>query len=402
MNKGTPDLKYLEKKGNSRFSLVKENITPYLYISDTDFYYLPVGEIYQELSDSPELGRLEKIKQLGTVGASWNVGSQEQNRFFHSFITAAMMDIILYRNKFSEYERKKGISSGLYHDVGMMPFSDQGKLFKPDDYEEENLNVKVIKESSAIKEKLEKFNISIDDLINTINGKGIAGKLLNSKDGIDADNLSYLAIDQQHLDLGFHSYSYHEEQLINLKKEKGLFEQYNNIRYIDRKWVFDNPDLLLKLVKFRALMYQNVYHNPLHRSKVAFLSNLLKDSEHNLDELLEWDDWQFVEWFKDRFGERKEQMFFLETFHPFIEIGREYDLTKLHQLKNNFEKDNTLVEYMKPPRDALENYVLYKNKVRLLTEIPQYSKQTEEIRNIINGLNYIGIYKCTDKTVRFN
>lgn len=307
------------------------------------------------------------------------------------------MDIVLYRNNFNEHERKLGIAAGLYHDLAIMPFSDQGKLIKPGSCEEESLVGYLIKISSDIKQRLNKHGIGIEELIDTICGKGRIGKLLNSKEGIDADNLSYLALDQ----VWMCGSDYSDDSRLKLREQK-IFDQYENIRYINNEWVFDNPNLLVKLLTFRALMYKHTYHHHVHRAKEAFLIRTLKQQcgqNTTMGEMLKWNDELFNRWFETTFGSAKERLFFSIGIEPFIEIGREYNLSNLEQLRTEREneKEGIIVEQLKPPRDATRNLVLHNGEVRLLDDIPEFTEEVEEIREIIRKLNYIGIYQQVEK-----
>ncbi len=387
--KDTPDTKYIEQ-------INPRNLDegPLLILPGTDFSYTYNGEIYLDLICTEEFGRLDHIKQLGTVGCSAINACQWQTRGFHSEITSIMMDIVLYKNKFSDHERKLGIAAGLYHDLGILPYSDQGKLIKPGSYEEETLVEHIINKSTKIKKRLKKHNIEIKELVDIIQGKGKIGELLNSKKGLDVDNISYLAMDQVTV-----CTAPPFDDMEVLRNQKGIFDQYNNIKFIEGKWVFNNPKLLTKLLKFRALMYERVYHNPFNRAKEAFLIKTLKGHHLELDEIMKWEDGDLEEWIKTTFGYHPTfRNFFHIGVHPFREIGREHDLTKLDQLKKEKENETIAVERLKSPRDALHNFVLHKGKVKLLEEVPELSKDLEEIRNRIRRLNYIGIYEmATDE-----
>ena len=140
-------------------------------------------------------------------------------------------------------------------------------------------------------------------------------------------------------------------------------------------------------------MYRETYLNPANRSKEAFLTRILKGQEIKFNDILKLVDEDFQHWFEKTFGYQKAGLFFYVGKEPFAEIGREYDLSKLDQLREEKEKDGVIVERLKPPRDAARNLVLHKGKVKLLEEIPEFSGDLQEIRDIIKNLNYIGVYK---------
>ncbi len=404
----TPDLVYLPDKSGTDYL-----DGPFLILNGTDFSYAiadePNGEVYRDSLSNVVRSRLIRVHQLGIVGTSSNNACQDQTRDFHSLVAAVMMDLVLTRNGFGTRQRRRGIFAANYHDAAMLPFSDTGKLLKPGDYEEETLIEYVLNKSSEIKEILSKYGLNVKSLVATIRGNSPVGQLLNSKEGLDVDNISYLAIDQTRVSSNnFFSASQREtkdrRERRQLQRVPGIFDQYNNIKYVDGKWVFDNPLLLAKLLKFRALMYKTVYHNPMHRSKEAFMTRALKGQELSLSEALKWGDEDFEKWFRTKFGEKLFKDFFWICRDPFREIGREYDLTKIDELRKEREKGNirelgsVVVEHLNPPRNALTNFVLFKGKVKLLEEItddevPGITQLVDETRRIITRLNYIGVYQ---------
>ena len=405
----TPDLAYVRK------APFHELPGPFVCVSGTDFHYMPPGRIYEDLTCTKEFTRLANIRQLGLVGSSCHNACQDQTRYFHSFVTGAMMDLVLYMNHFSEHDRKLGIAAGLYHDLAISPYSDQGKLLKPGCYEEETLVEHVVRNSPVIMERLSANGIDIDELVATIQGKTLVGRLLNSREGLDVDNLSYLAIDQSWM------CSLKGDRRRALQKKPGIFDQYKNIRFVSEEgqgelggdWVFENPELLLNLLEFRALMYERTYHNPFNRAKEAFLIRAMEDCARRgctveLDELLSWTDNTYQQLFYASLGYFKELQFFAVCFEPFAEIGRVYDLSwlepsKLAQLRAEKEKkdeqgnDLIIVERLKPPRHALNNLVLHDGKVKQLEEIPEFADQVKNIRRIIKRLDYIGVYQMVDQ-----
>ena len=378
----TPDLIDVREKDLDKFD------GPFLFPYNTDIHHCPNGNIYQDLISNEQFLRLASIKQLGTVGASSMNACQDQTRLYHSLVTAAMMDLVLYNTKLNDHERKLGIAAGLYHDIAILPFSDQGKLLNPGSYEEETLTKRLISNSAPIMQSLDKHNINLDELIETIKGNTIVGRILNSAKGIDIDNLSYLAIDS----VWMCSSKYDDRR--NLACEKGIFDQYRNIRYMNGEWVFDNPSLLTKLLKFRALMYERTYHNPVNRAKEAFMARLLKGNNIEPEEALNWTDSDFMAWVKRKLGQKNYENLFWILKEPFAEIGREYDITKLDQLKKEMEKEDIIVERLKLPRNATTNLVIYKKKIQQLEEIPEFRDKVEEVKRIIKRLDYIGIYKA--------
>src|SRR3989338_7125752 len=216
----------------------------------------------------------------------------------------------------------------------------------------------------------------------------VGSSTVNACQDQDRSNHSYLAIDQS-----WACTAHPFEDMECIKQREEVFEQYKNIKFSDGEWVCEDLNGLLDLLKFRALMYSRIYMNPFNRAKEAFLIRRLKGEDIPLDEVIRWCDEQFDNWFRNKFGEHEFGLFFYISKTPFREIGREYNLTKLEQLRKEKEKGNVVVEYLKAPRNALKNFVLYKNEVRLLNEIPEYAERVKKIEDIIKKLNYIGVFE---------
>jgi HD superfamily phosphohydrolase len=362
---------------------------PFLFINRTDFFYEPFGDIYHDLTSVWEFFRLQGIKQLGTVSTSCpNIG-QNQTRQAHSYVTGIMADIVLYRNGFSEHDRRLGIAAGLYHDLAICPYSDQGKLLKPGSYEEENLIAYVLKRSKQIIPVLRRYGLDFDELIAAIGGNGVVGRLINSREGLDVDNLSYLALDQMKL--------CSDDKPFAFEKKTRIFDQYNNLKFVDGVWVFDDPELVIELLTFRSLMYEHIYHNPLNRAKEAFFIRTLSGHHVSLDTLLCWMDIDFERWFEANFGQEKANDFFNLARQAFVEVGREYDLSQLSSLRAELETGDVIVEHMKPPRDATRNHVLcVDGSVRLLDEVYPSDLRLKAVKDRIKSLDFVGIYKKVD------
>jgi hypothetical protein len=396
--KGTPDVMWITHEQVNDFD------GPFLFITGTDFTYYPNGKIYMDFTCNADFHRLKQIRQLGTVGASCYAACQDQDRGFHSWVAGVMMDIVLFRNGFGEHDRKLGIAAGLYHDLAIMPYSDQGKLLDSSRLDEEHLVAKVIRASKDIKAALKKHGVSIDELVATIKGEGIVGRLLNSKEGIDVDNLSYLAIDHVWapgcgIGMSINSESFRKVDVLDFsaKMDEGVLDQYNNMRHIDGDWVFDNPRMLVQLLRFRAEMYVRVYHHRDNRAKEAFLIRDLRGHKMSFKEAIKLDDSTFYRWFENEIGKEKAAEYLYTMTPRFREIGREYDLSKLEELRQERETGEVVVERLKPPRDAIKNLVLYRGKVRQLEGIRKFEKELGRVRVMIERLDYIGIYQRIPK-----
>lgn len=423
----TPDLLCIKGRSTDNYE------APFVFLLVSDLYHVfappPNGQIYRDFYHTREFGRLGGIKQLGTV---WNTSlnpSNYQTRLVHSLVAAAMMDLVLYWNGFSDEDRHLGIAAGLCHDIATVPYSEQGKLIDPGAYEEETLVEYLIKNSPVLTSALQRNRISLERLVATIQGKGPVGKLLNSKQGIDVDNLSYLAVDcmpffvpenirlripavlSQRISLFFAADDPCPD-LYTLANLPNLFSQYKNLRFIDNKWVFSNPFELALLLKFRALMYQQVYNSPEHRAREAFLTRTLrhykeKGGKVEINDLLKWNDYYFERWFLNTFGHPEFNKFFTGGMNPpFIEIDKipvnnqnpQQVLDKVRAERED-ESKGTIVERLKPPRNAVRNLVLDDGKVRSLggitgKEWPDISAAVEQTRRIIQDLNYVGVYQA--------
>ncbi len=384
--KSTPDATYIDfRRGDGP----ENHEGPYNFVAVSDIYYSTTGEIYRDFY-STEFNRLDRIKQLGVVDRSQTLLSQFQTRSHHSIVAAIMMDYILYRNGFNDKDRKLGIVSGLLHDIATPPNSEQGKSFNRKRLNEETLSEYKLKKSPKILDVLKKHKISMDDVINTIRGNNKIGELLNSKEGVDVDNLSYIAIDYE---ISMNSYKF---------MFKDTFELHKSVKFIENQWVFDYPSVLLEFLQTRYQIYEDVYCNTRNRAKEAFLERLLKDVDVPVDTILEWDDWNFDQWFVNKYSKDEFEKYFnnslAETY--FEEVGREYDLSKFKEIKKKYENEDRIVEITKTPRHATNNLVLYKDKVVPLGDISDYFRfRVESIKENYKRLGYVGMFEKVNGNV---
>ncbi|MBI4149595.1 hypothetical protein HY491_04050 [Candidatus Woesearchaeota archaeon] len=358
---------------------------PFVQIRNTRFRYCSHGAIYQDLTKNEAFTRMSGVKQLGTLGASALYLGTNATREAHSWMTAIMMDIVLTQNNFDDAHRKLGIAAGLFHDVATPPYSDQGKVIDPAYYNEELLVRNVIGKNTRVLRALAKHHIDLEELVATVQGQGIVGALLNSREGLDVDNLAYIALDQAMISI---PPQFREMYWLS---QEDIFDEYRHVAY-DGTWAFQDATTALKLVTFRAMLYEFVYRNPFNRAKEAFLARLLRKTDIKPEQFLRWNDGTFDLWFRKQFGEQAYDDFFQVLRQLFREIAREYDHSLLPELQN-LNSDRLCVAVNKPPRDALGTLVQYDGMVMPLREIAAFRETASAIEQRLAHMGFIGVYE---------
>lgn len=386
----TPDAQYVSPGREDAYD------GPFFFISRTKFRYMPTGSIYADITRTEAFSRIERIAQLGTVKTQWYNASANHSRGIHSEITALIADIVLYRNHFSKEQRKLGIAAGLLHDIAIPPYSDQGKALiagPGKKFCEEDHAIHVIHKDALLRKALAKHRIDLDQLVATIQGEGPAGKLINSSGGVDADNLSYLMIDQVKT-----SYESNQDRKLILA-EQGIFDQYNNVEWLNDQWVFTDPDSLVKLLEFRALMYSEIYGHPDNRAQHYFLKQKITGRKVPFETVLSWTDTDFEDWFTKTFGFKEFADYFFLGSNHFCEVAREYDKSKLEATRRTWEDPNTIVVSCASPRPAIQNNILHGGKVRPLESVKEYQEDIARTQRIVKNMEYIGVFRRLTESI---
>jgi HD superfamily phosphohydrolase len=165
------------------------------FIRDSLHGNLQINELEVKLIDTPQIQRLRRIKQLGFTYLVYP--GANHTRFEHS-IGAMYLASRLGNNLQLDDDKKEMLRiCALLHDAGHGPFShvSEGVL----DTSHEELTSKLIKESHLSDILSENFNVN--DVIKTINGKGVFGQIISGE--LDVDRMDYLLRDSYYTGVAY-------------------------------------------------------------------------------------------------------------------------------------------------------------------------------------------------------
>ena len=223
----------------------------------------------------------------------------------------------------------------------------------------------------------------------------IVGPLINSFQGIDLDNVAYLLLDHDWVNLG----SPFDDMQSFAQAPSKPFDAYRQLKFIDDQWAFTDGEQIRDLLYFRAMSYQRIYHNPWNRAKEAFISRELKKLHQQgvitTEMMLMIDDTQFQEILAEHLDQKTYENFFWMGV-GFEEVDREYDLTKFNQLEAQYRDDQNKIAYkFKPPRPATDTLVQHQGEVVSFEQA--FPEDAGRIQEIIDSLNYVGIFERRDQ-----
>jgi HD superfamily phosphohydrolase len=362
--------------------------------------YMVHGAIYHDFMSNPEFGRLGWVNQLGTVAHAFVYFFLHQTRADHSIRTAMINDLVLTRNRFSDHDVRLSIVAGLLHDLATPPFSDQGKLAARSELDEEDLVESVLSQSKRMHALLKKYGLSQAEVVDTIRGKGIVGRLMNST-GIDTDKIAYVSRD---FDLASNMTSKSFIRAIYTDCPD-LFHLFKDIKFVDDEPVYSDPHKVMRFLQLRALMFSEVYMNPFNRAREAFLERelsklwgkILKNGDiFNVDFMMTHGDCMFETFLSDE--SKVLDLIFKHTVNNhFLEIRREYDLTKYEALKKEYTTEDFVVRRNHGFNPATSTPVLSDGIIMPIRDV--YPGQCSLVEKVADRLNYVGVYHQSERPV---
>lgn len=212
----------------------------FLFSRQIETFYGPIEvqeEVILELIDSPMFQRLKSVRQYGV---SYYITHKEPfYRFDHSVGVFALL-----RMKGSSLEEQ---IAGLLHDVSHTAFSHVGDwVFGKENQEadyQDTIHQNYL-EKSGLEDILKKYHLTAEQILPR---NELFPALENSAPEMCADRIDYNI--QGAYYQGFISY---EEAL----------EIYNDIQFVEGRWVSFKPDLMKKLVRFSLHMTQTCWGSP--------------------------------------------------------------------------------------------------------------------------------------------
>jgi HD superfamily phosphohydrolase len=165
------------------------------FIRDSLHGNLQINELEVKLIDTPQIQRLRRIKQLGFTYLVYP--GANHTRFEHSIGAMYLASRLGNNLQLDDDEKELLRVCALLHDAGHGPFShvSEGVL----DTSHEELTSKLIKESHLSDILSENFNVN--DVIKTINGKGVFGQIISGE--LDVDRMDYLLRDSYYTGVAY-------------------------------------------------------------------------------------------------------------------------------------------------------------------------------------------------------
>lgn len=247
------------------------------YIRDSVHGNLELNEFEIGLTDTPEIQRLRRIKQLGFTYLVYP--GANHTRFEHSIGTMYLASRLAKNLGLESDELEMVRTVALLHDAGHGPFShvSEGVLSTP----HEQLTSKVMENSQlgdAIKEKY-----SIKEIMNIIQGKSNLSQIVSGE--LDVDRMDYLLRDSHYTGVAYGIIDV-ERLIHNMKLEEHLI--------LDKKGIQAAESTLVA----RYFMYPSVYQH--HTTRIInsmfrrCLRKLLEQGRIREEEIYRYDDLDLI------------------------------------------------------------------------------------------------------------
>ena len=247
-------------------------------IKDSVHDHIAVDGITLELLDTPELQRLRRIRQLGTVSLVYP--SANHTRFEHSLGVYHVAREALDHLEIEGIQAKRILAAAMCHDVGHGPFSHnlEALIYRHTDRYHDDVDDLLA--TGAIGEILRDHDLDPGRIASLVKGKGRFGQLISGE--LDVDRMDYLVRDAHHTGVPYGTIDH--ERLVR------------ELRFVDGELVLDegNVQTAESLLVARALMNPTVYSHSAARISKAMLrratARLLEDGAVAPETLARMDD----------------------------------------------------------------------------------------------------------------
>jgi uncharacterized protein len=239
---------------------------------------LHLEEFEVRLTDTPEIQRLRRIKQLGFTYLVYP--GANHSRFEHSIGTMYLASRLARNLQLDEDTHTLVRSCALLHDAGHGPFSHVSERVL--DLSHEELTSKLIKESQLGDILSERF--SVKEVLKVINGEGPLGQIISGE--LDVDRMDYLLRDSHYTGVAYGVIDV-ERLIYNMKLDDGTL-------LLRSKGVQAAESMLLA----RYFMYPSVYQH--HTTRIVnsmfrrCLGKLLEKKVINEHEIYRYDDTDII------------------------------------------------------------------------------------------------------------
>jgi len=247
------------------------------FIRDSVHGNLKLEEFEVRLTDTPEIQRLRRIKQLGFTYLVYP--GANHSRFEHSIGTMYLATRLAKNLQLDEDTKTLIRSCAILHDAGHGPFShvSEGVL----DSSHEELTSKLIKESHLGDILSEKF--SLREILNVISGEGSLGQIISGE--LDVDRMDYLLRDSYYTGVAYGVIDV-ERLIYNMKLDDGLVLRSKGVQAAE------------SMLLARYFMYPSVYQH--HTTRIVnsmfrrCLRKLLEEEVLNANEIYRYDDTDII------------------------------------------------------------------------------------------------------------
>jgi HD superfamily phosphohydrolase len=307
-------------------------------------------EFEVRLTDTPQIQRLRRIKQLGFTYLVYP--GANHSRFEHSIGTMYLASRLASNLQLDEHSQCLLRCCAILHDAGHGPFShvSEGVL----KFSHEELTSKLIKESQLGDILKEKFQLK--EVMEVIRGEGNLGSIISGE--LDVDRMDYLLRDSYYTGVAYGVIDV-ERLIYNMKLENGLI--------LNRKGVQAAESMLLA----RYFMYPSVYQH--HTTRIVnsmfrrCVRKLLEKDVVNAREIYRYDDTDIIAAARSQTGYIQDIIHRLDTRQLYKRVYS-LKLDEIDKPETVFQMDKTyvhkLTEEMAQEIGVEEKY--------LIIDVPEY------------------------------
>ena len=320
------------------------------FIRDSVHGNLHLDEFEVRLTDTPQIQRLRRIKQLGFTYLVYP--GANHSRFEHSIGTMYLASRLAHNLQLDEHSQCLLRCCAILHDAGHGPFShvSEGVL----EFSHEELTSKLIKESQLGDILKEKFQLK--EVTKVIGGGGALGSIISGE--LDVDRMDYLLRDSYYTGVAYGVIDV-ERLIYNMKLENSLI--------LKRKGVQAAESMLLA----RYFMYPSVYQH--HTTRIvnsmfrSCVKKLFEKDVVNAKEIYRYDDTDIIA------AARSETGFIYDIIHR-LDTRQLYKtvyslkLDEIDQPEAIFEMDEAYVHKL---THEMANEIGVEEKY-LIIDVPEY------------------------------
>jgi uncharacterized protein len=320
------------------------------FIRDSVHGNLHLEEFEVRLTDTPQIQRLRRIKQLGFTYLVYP--GANHSRFEHSIGTMYLASRLANNLQLDDHSQCLLRCCAILHDAGHGPFShvSEGVL----KFSHEELTSKLIKESQLGDILKEKFQLK--EVMKVIRGEGTLGSIISGE--LDVDRMDYLLRDSYYTGVAYGVIDV-ERLIYNMKLENSLI--------LKRKGVQAAEAMLLA----RYFMYPSVYQH--HTTRIVnsmfqrCVRKLLEKNVINASEIYRYDDTDIIAAARSQSGYIQDVIHRLDTRQLYKRVYS-LELNEIDQPEAVFKMDEAYVHKL-TEEIAMEIGVEEKY---LIIDVPEY------------------------------